>query len=301
MLRAKLICNPTAGRGRAGRQLPAIQKQLTTLGMETAVAVTHTPAETTAVAAQAVEAGWPLIVAIGGDGTVQAVGQGMVDAQSSSQSTTPASYLGVIPVGTGNDFAKMLGQSKNWRTACDRLAHGQLRRVDVGCVNGRVFLNNVGIGFDAQVGIEAQKIRWLRGQAVYLAALARNMLLSYRTPHVTVQLDEREVQQSITLLTIGNGRCSGGSFWLTPHAQLDDGLFDICLVRGLSKLQMLALVPSAMKGTHITAEPVQMTRVRKLTVTSADPLPVHADGEILYQDANRLEVTLLPAALAVMA
>ena len=115
-----------------------------------------------------------------------------------------------------------------------------------------------------------------------------------------MQIDDTQFKQTLTLLTIGNGRCSGGGFWLTPNAEIDDGLFDICLVRGLSKLQMLALVPKAMQGTHINEEPVHMTRARKITLTSAEPLPVHADGEILYTDAHELEVELLPAALEVI-
>lgn len=301
MVSAKLICNPTAGRGRAGRLLPEVRTLLTQLGVETDVVQTNAAREATTVAAQAVQAGYSVVIAMGGDGTVNEVGQGIVDAQPSLNGAPATGRLGIIPVGTGNDFAKMLASAPDWRAACKKIAGGQTRRVDVGRVNGAVFLNNVGIGFDAQVGIEAQKIWWLRGQAVYLAALARNMLLSYRTPEVSVHLDEVKLEQSMTLLTIGNGRCSGGGFWLTPHAEIDDGLFDICLVRGLSKLNMLALVPKAMQGTHITEEPVRMARVRKLTISSADPLPVHADGEIIYTDAKHLDVELLPAALDVIA
>lgn len=300
MVRVKLICNPTAGRGRAGRLLPEVCAFLKSQGVESEVALTKAARDATTLATKAVTAGFPTVIAMGGDGTLQEVGEGMVNAQSSANRQVAATHLGVIPVGTGNDFAKMLTSSSDWRAACTRIANDKTRRVDVGRINGRVFLNNVGIGFDAQVGIEAQKIRWLRGQAVYLAALARNMLLSYRTPEVSVQLDGEQVKQSITLLTIGNGRCSGGGFWLTPQAEVDDGLFDICLVRGLSKLQMLALVPKAMQGTHVTAEPVRMTRAGKVTIASADPLPVHADGEILYTDAHHLTVELLPAALDVI-
>lgn len=301
MATAKLICNPTAGRGQAGRLLSDVRAFLQHQGVETDLALTRSAREATTLASQAVATGFPLIIAMGGDGTLQEVGQGLIDAQPGTNETRSAACLGVIPVGTGNDFAKMLAATPDWRAACTRIAAGKTRRVDVGRINGRVFLNNVGIGFDAQVGIEAQKIQWLRGQAVYLAALARNMLLSYRTPEVSVYLDDEQVNQSITLLTIGNGRCSGGGFWLTPQAEVDDGYFDICLVRGLSKLQMLALVPKAMQGTHVTAEPVRMTRARKIAITSADPLPVHADGEILYTDAHELTVELLPAALAVVA
>ena len=297
---AKLICNPTAGRGRAGRLLPEVRAFLQSQGVETAVALTKAAREATALAAEAAAAGFPVVIAMGGDGTVQEVGEGLVQGRPSTNEQADATRLGVIPVGTGNDFAKMLSTTTDWRAACTRIAQGQPRRVDVGRVNGHLFLNNVGIGFDAQVGIEAQKIRWLRGQAVYLAALVRNLLLSYHTPHVHVTLDEIEIKQAITLLTIGNGRCSGGGFWLTPQAEIDDGLFDICLVQGLSKLQILGFVPSAMRGTHITAEAVRMSRTRRLTITSGEPLPVHADGEILYTDAHQLTVELLPAALGVL-
>ncbi|MCE7984122.1 MAG: diacylglycerol kinase family lipid kinase [Caldilinea sp. CFX5] len=300
MVNAKLICNPTAGRGRAGRLLPEVRAFLQRQGVETDVVLTKAARDATTLAAEAVAAGFPVVIAMGGDGTAQEVGEGLVNARPSADGQADATHLGVIPVGTGNDFAKMLATTTDWRAACIRIAKGKSRRVDVGRINDHIFLNNVGIGFDAQVGIEAQKIRCLRGQAVYLAALARNMLLSYRTPQVSVHLDDEQVKQSITLLTIGNGRCSGGGFWLTPQAEVDDGWFDICLVRGLSKFQMLALVPRAMQGTHITAEPVHMTRARKVTITSADPLPVHADGEILYTDAHQLAVELLPARLAVI-
>lgn len=300
MSSAKLICNPAAGRGQAGRRVGDVQAMLRSLGIESDVALTKAPGDATRLARQA-RANFALVIAMGGDGTLNEVVNGLVQEQAAAQPTGDRTKLAIIPVGTGNDFVKMLAIPQDWRAACTRIAQGQPRPVDIGQVNGRIFLNNVGIGFDAQVGIEAHKIRWLRGQAVYIAALARNMLLSYRTPQVTVQLDDVKYEQSITLLTIGNGRCSGGGFWLTPDAQVDDGFFDICLVRGLSKAQMLALVPSAMKGTHITAPPVRMSRARRITVTSADPLPVHADGEILYTDADHLEVTLLPAALEVIA
>jgi diacylglycerol kinase (ATP) len=218
MVRAKLICNPTAGRGRAGRQLPQAESILNSLGVETEVAFTRASGEAPDLTVKAIEEGFTLLIAVGGDGTVHEVANGIMLAKDTIGFAAGSAKLGIIPLGTGNDFLKMVGSDQDWRTACRRIAQGHSRRMDVGRVNERYFVNNVGIGFDAQVGIEAQKIRWLRGQAVYLAALARNMLLSYRTPHVSLQLDEEEVKQSITLLTIGNGRCSGGGFWLTPHA-----------------------------------------------------------------------------------
>jgi YegS/Rv2252/BmrU family lipid kinase len=292
----KLICNPTAGRGRAGALLPDIRCTLEALGVKPDVVLTRGPQEATALAQQAVVEGHTCVIAAGGDGTLQEVVNGLVAAAGEGV----AGRLGIIPLGTGNDFVKMLAIPKGWQAACAYLAQGQSRRIDLGRVNGRIFLNNVGIGFDAQVGIEAHKIRWLRGQAVYLAALARTLLLSYHTPEVTIQLDGRLVKQSITLLTIGNGRCAGGGFWLTPHATIDDGLLDTCTVCGLSKTGMLALIPKVLAGAHTMQTPVQMARARRICITSAAPLPIHADGEILSTAAHQVEVEVLPSKLEII-
>jgi YegS/Rv2252/BmrU family lipid kinase len=293
---AKLICNPMAGRQQARHLLPAIRQTLTALGLTTDVVQTRAPGEAVHLAQQAQNEGFPLVIAVGGDGTVNEVANGLVAATPEGV----AGRLGIIPVGTGNDFCKMLSPKAGWRAACTRLVQGQVRRIDVAQVNGRVFINNVGIGFDAQVGIEAQKIRWLRGQAVYLAALVRNLLFTYRTPQVTLQLDDQLLKQPITLCTIGNGRCSGGGFWVTPQAQIDDGLLDVCIIAGLSKRRMLALTPQVMKGVHIHDPAVRMVHARRITITSSEPLPVHADGEILYSDAHQLEIEVLPGKLEVM-
>jgi len=290
---ARLIYNPTAGRGRAKGLLPEIQRALQAVEIETEVAQTGAPGDAQALARQAAQEAVALVIAVGGDGTLQEIANGLVDG--SPNGAPPV--LGLIPAGTGNDFLKTLGVPNDWRAACDVIARNQSRPIDVGRINGRVFVNNVGVGFDAQVGIEAQKVKGLRGQAVYMAALARTLLLSYRTPQVTIQCDDETFTQSITMLNIGNGRCSGGGFWLTPQAELGDGLLDVCVIRGLSKPQILALVPHVMKGTHVSKEPVQMKRTRRITVTSPEPLPVHADGEILYTDAQRLEVEVLPGRL----
>src|SRR6185436_15720987 len=152
--------------------------------------------------------------------------------------------------------------------ACGTIAAGQARSIDVGRVNGALFVNQLGIGFDAQVGIEADKMRWIKGPSVYAAAVARNMLLSYRTPKVRVEHDGQVLEQTITLLTCGNGRCSGGTFWMTPEAVIDDGLLDLCVIKGLTKLGILGLVPKVTKGKHVTEPPVQMLRAKKITVTS---------------------------------
>lgn len=296
MTTALLICNPAAGRGRTSRHLPEIRHTFQSLGVTTEVWQTRAALEATDIAQQAAHDGFGMVIAVGGDGTLNEVANGLVQATAQGAIST----LGIIPLGTGNDFIKSLGVFSDWRAACAQIAQGQTRQIDVGRINERIFINTAGIGFDAQVGIEAQKIKWLRGQSVYVAALARNMLLSYQTPKVTIQCDDLELEQSITLVTIGNGRCSGGGFWLTPNAEIDDGLLDVCIVHALSKAKILALVPRVMKGAHIEHEAVRMVRTRRLVVTSEVPLPVHVDGEILHTDCHQIEVEILPSRLTMV-
>ena len=263
------------------------------LGIETVLSQTHGPGDAVALAQRAKQDGFELVIAVGGDGTIYETVNGLARAAGAGVAGT----LGIIPIGSGNDFVKMLDIPSGWQAACRRIAHGGPRRVDIGRIDDRFFVNNVGMGFDAQVGIEALKVTWARGKAVYMVALARNMLFSYRTPNVKIEMDGESFSRQITLLTVGNGRCSGGGFWLTPSAEIDDGLFDVCIGRKMSKLQILALVPYVMKGTHVTHPEVQMARARRIVVTSDEPLPVHADGEIIYTSATRIEAELLPRKL----
>jgi diacylglycerol kinase (ATP) len=293
----RLIFNPAAGKGSASQRLPDIKNALSAAGIEPEVLATTAPGDAMALAEKAAREGVDLVLSVGGDGTLQEVANGFIRAEVGDAVPT----LGIIPAGTGNDFLKTLGVPSDWKGACERVVRGTVRTVDVGRLNGRVFVNNVGIGFDAQVGIEAKKIQNLRGTMVYVAALGRTMMISYRTPQVTIQCDDQTFNQTVTLISIGNGRASGGTFLLTPNALLDDGQLDVCIIRGLSKPGILGLVPRVMKGTHITDPATQSLRARKITVTSEEPLPVHADGEVLYTDVKRIEVETLAGRLKVIA
>jgi diacylglycerol kinase (ATP) len=293
---AKLIVNPAAGRGSAGKYAGDIRASLRALGIEADLSLTREPNEATVLAERAKHDGFDLVIAVGGDGTIHEIVNGMARAAAPGVAGT----LGIIPFGSGNDFVKMLDIPSGWRAACQRIAQGRTRRIDLGRMNDRFFTNNIGMGFDAQVVIEARKVTWARGPSVYMLALARNMLFSYRTPLVRIEMDGESFSQRITLLTVGNGRCSGGGFWLTPAAEIDDGLFDVCIGRQMSKRQILALVPYVMKGTHVTHPEIRMARAHKIVVSSDEPLPVHADGEIIYTGATHIEVELLPQKLELL-
>lgn len=297
MSKALIIFNPYAGRGRGVKRAEAVVKALHAVDFEFDSVVSEDRGHAIELAQRAVEAGRELVVAAGGDGTINEVVNGIMLAETHGATAR----LGVMPIGSGNDFAGALGITTDLRQAAEVLKRGHVRRVDIGTVNGRYFDNNVGIGFEAQINIEAHKLTWLRGQVMYLAAVFRAMA-SFPIPVVQIDKDgDRRADKSILMLSIGNNYRNGGGFRITPEAVPDDGLLDLCIVDAISRREILRLLPKAMKGDHLGETAVEMTRFKHLVVESESPLPVHADGEILWNDAQRVEIEVLPDRLDVVA
>jgi len=297
LLRFYAIVNPTAGRGAARRAWSTVRAVLEEAGAEVEMRETVGRGHAVELAEAAVALGWPAVVALGGDGTVHEVANGILRASDGRGETAAA--LGVVPVGSGNDFALLAGLSRDPALAARRLLGGE-RRVDVGRVGERWFTNGVGVGIDARVAVEANRNRRFRGMAIYLWALAK-VLRSFRPPVIRVEMDEGEViDRPLTLVTVGNGGRHGGGFWICPGAKIDDGLLDVCICDGLSRPRILHFLPKVVRGTHVGARCVHMRRVRRVRITSDSPLPVHADGEILFEDARELEIEIAPGRLRLL-
>jgi diacylglycerol kinase (ATP) len=297
MATMQLIVNPAAGRGQAAKIAPDAARILEGLGVSFEVRRTTQPGEATLLAEQAALAGCPAVVALGGDGTVNEVLNGLVRAQANGG---PVGTLGVIPAGSGNDFEYMLERTDGLASACRRLAEGQAHAVDVGRVNDRYFANGVGIGFDAVVNVVSRRHRRLRGLPLYLLAVLETVFIYYKAPRITVRYDQVETTAPMLMISVTNGRRFGGGFLVTPQAELDDGLLDLCLAHQVSQLGILRLIPHFIRGTHIDKPAVKMARARKVVVTSDDGLASHVDGEIYTTDAKRLEIEILPRHLNVI-
>ncbi len=294
--KALVVFNPQAGRGRGHKRAQEVQQALLAAGLDCESVVSEDRGHAIELAQRAALAGWDLIVAAGGDGTINEVVNGMMLAEDQGA----VSRLGVMPIGSGNDFAGSLGIPLDLRAAAERLTRGQVRRIDLGRVNGRWFDNNVGLAFEAMIGIEAHRITWLRGQPQYLLAVFRAMA-SYPFPVVDIYKDDGDrLARQILLISVGNNRRNGGGFLVNPDAVPDDGLLDICIADAIPRLQILRLLPKVMKGTHRDEPVVEMTRSTRLVVESSTPLPLHADGEILENDALRVEITVEPSRLDVL-
>jgi diacylglycerol kinase (ATP) len=301
-----VILNPAAGRGRTRRLWPQLAQALGAGGIGFDVAETRAPLEAMRLA-QAAAGRYAAVIAVGGDGTVHEAVNGLMRASAASR---PA--LGVLPTGSGDDYAKMLpplspgAPRPHWRTALAAIARGRARAYDVGLIRDgeggeRYFANGMDVGFGAHVARNIAAVpRWVTGLGAYLTAIAQTML-RYPTLEVRLQFDDEEpFAHRSTIAAVMNGRCFGGSFWACPEARADDGLLDVLLADVVSRAQILRLVPKLMRGTHCDEPVLRMLRARKVSIESASPLVIEADGELPWLETQRLEIGVVPGALRVL-
>ena len=296
-----IIVNPTARRGNGARSIPAIRAAMMRLGVDFELVQTSRPEQAIEIARQAATAGdYEIVVAVGGDGTVNEVTNGLVQAAGNGPTAVP---MGVIPVGSGNDFAyMMLRGDPGIEEACERLVNGQDKLVDVATVtadgkNLRYFDNGLGIGFDAQVTIEAHQIKLLQGFVMYFWAVLRTVFLHYNPVPVTVTCDGQSYTQPLLMVTTAVGQRHGGGFYVTPFAVADDGLLDVCIAGDVSRAAIFPLIPRFMNGSHTTHRKCTMLQGRKITVSSPEGLAAHIDGEVYATSAKHFEMESLPGRL----
>jgi diacylglycerol kinase (ATP) len=302
--RYKIIVNPVAGRGGGERAIPQIERALSGYGLNFDLVRTERPWHAADLAQEAVAAGYDVVVAVGGDGTSNEVLNGLMRAKHAGAGTCT---MGILCVGRGNDFAYGVGVPTDLEAGCQALAKGHQRTMDVGRVvgglypEGRYFGNGVGIGFDAVVGFEAVKVTRLHGFPSYLVAVLKTVFLYYKAPLTTIEYDGQTITQPSLMISIMNGRRMGGGFMMAPEGKPDDGLFDLCIAREVSRARIFGLIPHFMRGTQATQEPIRTGRTRRIVVTAVEGvLPAHADGETLCTDGRRLELELLPYQIEVI-
>lgn len=276
--------NPTAGNGRVRRRWPGIQRRLAAaLGYEPEVWFTEGPGHAVELARAAAGGSYSWLAACGGDGTVHEVVNGLCRARFDDGMGEQVPALLVVPAGTGNDFARSQGLPITVDESLNLLAQGALqpRWIDAGHVAGRYFVNVGGVGFDAEVAAEVNRIgKRLPGAATYIWALLKK-LVTYRNEGVVVEIGEQRLQQKILLLAVGIGRYYGGGMMILPEADPADGLLDACLGGDLSRLATLALLPRIFSGGHRGHPQVTFFRAERVRIDGPRRLHVHADGEVV--------------------
>jgi len=300
--KVKIILNPMADMGnawRVARDLRSITEQHGGVDWSGTVY----PGHAIELAQQAGEQGYDMVIAMGGDGTVHEVINGLMRVPEEKRPV-----LGVVPVGSGNDFAHGINASQKPTEALTRALDGDAAAVDLGLMideHGRneYFNNTLGIGFGAVVTIRSHKLPVLRGFLMYLTAVIQTIILDHNPMAMQIETDDQKWQQSVIYLVICNGPREGGGFLIAPEAKIDDGLFHYAMITNVSRAMMFRIVPEVMKGTHGRFKQVRMGTCKKFTLSADRPLYIHADGEIFTgpgTDLRKVSFEILPNALKVV-
>jgi YegS/Rv2252/BmrU family lipid kinase len=305
MARHLIIVNPVSGRGAGERSVPRLRELLESQTIEFDLARTERPMHAAELARAGAAQGYDVIVAAGGDGTANEVINGLMAARGAGVDPLPA--LGVLCVGRGNDFAFGAGIPRDLEAGCRALANGRRGKIDIGLVrgglfpDGRFFGNGVGVGFDAVVGFEALKMKRLHGFASYIVAALKTIFLYFRAPVIRVEVDGQATTLPALMVSIMNGRRMGGGFMMAPGGQADDGWFDLCVARQVSRARIFGLILRFMKGTQASHPAITTARARDVRVVAIEGvLPAHADGETLCVEGKELHLEILPAQLEVI-
>ena len=289
----KFIVNPVSGNGRTRKVLPHLLSLAKRIGMDFDMQLTQAPEHATELAREH-SSEFDIVVAVGGDGTVNEVAAGAVKSKA---------VMGVIPTGTGNDFVRAMGRLKNLQDYVHRIVAGKVKAIDTGILtlNNRelLFVNGIGVGFDAEVARESLNVSRLKGISRYLYAVLKT-LSKYKSVEMKIELDDSVIEGKRYLVAVGNGISAGGGFLLTPEARLDDGLLDVCLVSDLSIGRVLQVLPSVLNGSHGKYPEVTMRKAKRIRIKSEMPVSIHRDGEVPSEKVSDFEMRIDPGCLHIV-
>ncbi|HEV3070874.1 MAG TPA: diacylglycerol kinase family protein [Solirubrobacteraceae bacterium] len=284
----RLIVNPAAGGGRAGRLAPSVEQALADHGLHVRREDTRHLDHARELAEQAAQAG-ETVVALSGDGMIGAIAHVLRGV--------PDSLLGVLPGGRGNDLARVLGIPADPIAACAVIAHGTPRAVDLGEVEGQAFVGIASAGFDSDANRIANEAPARLGNLVYAYGALR-ALASWRPARFELELDRQTLSFSGYTIAAANSGVYGGGMRLAPDARLDDGLLDIVVIEQVSKLRFLANLPKVFKGAHVRLPTVKVFKAAAVRISADRPFTLYADGDPIAQLPARIRA--LPGAVRIL-
>ena len=276
-----IIANPVSGGGRAKRVGEQVLSFLQTRGLSAELAFTTAPGDGERLVRSALDRGVRQIAVCGGDGSIHEAINGLAGSNG---------VLGIVPCGRGNDFARALGIPKKIKAAVEVLVNGQNRQIDLSRIGHRYFGTVACLGFDAEVSRATRKGSARLGATVsYVSALLKE-LVRYQCPAVRLEGDFGIFEGDIFLTAMGNTPFYGSGIQIAPGAKIDDGLLTVCLVKSVSRQNVLLLLPKVYSGGHIDHPAVQMLQTRSLIITAKDDLWLFADGEPIGQTPATVEI-----------
>lgn len=281
---AKVIINPAAGANKTYKKWPLLHRLLVHIGLSFDHQYTEGTGHAIEIARDAALDGYHYLVAIGGDGTVNEVANGILHSGNASDVS-----FGVVSTGTGSDFARSMGMPADYVRACSSLTSTKRLVIDAGIVEyyksgqkvQRYFVNAAGVGFDAAAVESTEKIpKYFGGTIPYLAGLLRT-LIGYRNKFVVMNIDDRHESTKILSVIVTNGNYLGGGMHVAPDAVMDDSLLDVVVIGDVGKLDLLKSLPMIYKGTHGNHPKVSIEKAAEVFIDTSERVLVHADGELL--------------------
>lgn len=300
--KTRFIVNPSADKGRAGRLAEEFRPILDSFGEVEFCATTH-PTHGSELASQAGEAGCSLVIAAGGDGTIHEVVNGLMQVPLEARPR-----LGIVPLGSGNDFAPMIGITGKPEETLQKVFTGEPRRIDVGKYvlgDGKpeYFNNTFGLGFDATVTIRTLQLIKLRGYLMYLVAVLQTIALNLDATMMHIKTESASWDEETIMLVVCNGPREGGGFLVAPAADATDGKLNYASVCRISRMMMLRLIPEVMNGTHGRFKQVRLGELQRIDIRAEKPVTIHADGEVICgfgSDVTHVTVEIIPGAVELM-
>ncbi len=272
MKRARVIYNPTSGRELFKKELPEVLRRFEEAGYETSAHATTCEGNATDAARYAVDRKFDLIIAAGGDGTINEVLHGMAEQDHRPQ-------LAIIPVGTTNDFARALGIPRDIQKAVSVILEHNIRKLDIGKVNEHYFMNIAGGGKLTELTYEVpSKLKTMIGQlAYYLKGI--EMLPSLKPINVQIEYDGKFFEDEIMLFLVSNTNSVGGFEKIAPDARMDDGYFDLLILKKTNLAEFVRIASLATKGAHLEDKNIFYARANRIKVNTDEKMQLNLDGE----------------------
>lgn len=300
-----IILNPAAGNGAGRRTRPEVERELTRSGVSYTLEETRGRGDALELALAAARQGATTVVAAGGDGTIHEVVNGLLRWHDEGGAAVPT--LGVIPVGTGNDFVKVVTGGTARHLAYRVIAEGIVRRFDLGRVTwaggAEYFTNGIGTGIDVEVVRQITRLPRLPGVISYILGLVKALRRFDPLP-LRLVVDGEVLERKVMIAAVGNGFCLAGGFHLFPGARPDDGQLDLCVVDESSLPEIATLVPRVLRARHAGHRRVTMRRAKLVEFLARGDAPLffQVDGELREPpNARRLEIDIVPGILPVLA
>ena len=272
MRRIKVIVNPMAGQGRALRVLSQVEEILRTQGIEYDVAKTSAPGHGSRLAQMATQEGWPQVAAIGGDGTINEVLQGVIHTDT---------MLSIIPGGTGNDLARSLAIPLEIPAAATLLWSGTPAKMDVGMETNRGFASLASLGFPVDVIAHVNENKSIFSGSIKIFAGVWKTLCNLRSHPMTIRTDGQVRRVEAIGVFVQNTRSAGGGLMIAPEAHPADGMLDLVIIHRISRWDLITTLPKAYKGTHVDHPAVEIVRCRRVTIEPDLPMTKMVDGELV--------------------